>query len=209
MKKVFFFVVVTLGVCSQTFAQTPKQTLQLQATEAKRIVIEAPASLPDGTTKMTLPSSNAVGYLQNDGNGNLSWQTSVQASRAGLAQWYENNYGTGATFMDLNGTTPGGIPHMVSPFGGGLSGLSMVINPPGNLGTGTITATVWVDPVGAAPLAATTLSVSITGNNDFGFTDISATPIAFGPGDKIFILLDDLGTFAPNTDVIVTLFANF
>src|SRR6185503_13506785 len=94
----------------------------------------------NGLAGYNWPAAHAGGYLQNDGNGNLSWQTSIQASRAGLGSWFQNNYGTGAINMAVSGTTV--LPAIVSPFGGGLSGVSILITAPGGNPGGALTATV-------------------------------------------------------------------
>jgi hypothetical protein len=145
------------------------------------------------------PAAHAAGYLQNNGTGTLTWTNSVQASRAGLASWYKNNYGTGNQVIDVAGTD---VPTVVSPFGGGLSGVSMKINPAGT--GGTLIATVTKNNV------ATTLTVTINNvGQSFAFTDISGAPINFIAGDEIGVSVNDPGGFAPNTDIVVTVFANF
>lgn len=150
------------------------------------------------------PTSHSPGYLQNNGSGGLSWQSSLQASRAGLGNWFVNNYGTGVVNMPVAGTTI--LTAIVSPFGGGLSGVSITVTPPGGT-SGTLVASVTKNGV------ITPLSVTLIGNgggNFFAFTDATASPVSFNAGDQIGVeLTDGANTFAPNVDVLVTIFANF
>lgn len=145
------------------------------------------------------PGSHATGYLQNDGSGNLSWQTSVQASRAGLGTWFENNYSGGAVIMDVSGTS---IKFIGSAFPGGISGVSIVC---GSAGTnGTLTATVTLNGV------ATTLTCTVNGNagEQFAFAT-PASPIPFVAGQRIGVNLNDAGFTPNNNDILITVFANF
>lgn len=145
------------------------------------------------------PASHSAGYLQNDGSGNLSWQTSVQASRAGIGSWFENNYSGGAVVMAVSGTT---IPFVGSAFPGGISGVSIVC---GNAGTaGTLTATVTLNGV------ATSLTCTVNGTTGQQFAFATpASPIAFVAGQRIGVNLNDAGFSPNNNDVLVTVFANF
>jgi hypothetical protein len=157
----------------------------------------------NGATGYNWPTTHAPGYLQNNGTGGLSWQSSLQASRAGLGNWFTNNYGTGVLAMPVSGTTI--LTAIVSPFGGGLSGVSILVTPPGGNVGGALTATVTKNG------AATLLTVTLPGGaGPFAFTDFSATPVAFNAGDQIGVTVTDgANTFAPNVDILVTVFANF
>jgi hypothetical protein len=157
----------------------------------------------NGATGYNWPTTHAPGYLQNNGTGGLSWQSSLQASRAGLGNYFTNNYGTGVLAMPVSGTTI--LTAIVSPFGGGLSGVSILVTPPGGNVGGSLVATVTKNGV------ATGLTVTLLGGAGFfAFTDFTATPVAFNAGDQIGVsVTDGANTFAPNVDILVTVFANF
>lgn len=154
----------------------------------------------NNVTGYNWPASHQAGFLQNNGSGGLSWGNSVAASRAGIGTWFQNNYGGGATVMDVSGTT---VAQIASAFPGGLSGVSVVLD---NVPTvGTLTCTVTLNGV------PTALTVTINGNigQTFNFTDISGAPIAFNAGDRVGVDLNDVG-FAPNNmDILVTVFATY
>jgi len=189
-----------LGTFSNTpFSLITNNTTRMSIAATGGVTISGDLDGINGLTGYNWPVAHAAGFLQNNGTGTLSWQSSLQASRAGIGTWYKNNYGTGNQIIDVAGTD---LPTIVPPFAGGLSGVSMKINPPCT--GGTLIATVTQNG------AATGLTVIInTIGDSFAFTDISGTPINFAAGDEIGVTVNDPGGFAPNTDILVTIFANF
>lgn len=150
------------------------------------------------------PAANpgAVAFLRNDGSGNLTWLTgSTAADRAGIGTWHAQNVGGGtSTFtIPVSGTN---MNHVVLPFAGSITGVTIAVND--SRTAGTLTATVTLNG------AATALTTQINGTGtDFAHTAVAAGTITFVAGDRIGIDMSK-ATFTPTTaDMLVTVFVQF
>lgn len=158
---------------------------------------------------LSWPAANpgVAGFLRNDGSGNLSWATSVNADRSSIGNWYEVNVGSGTTnqIVDVAGAGGGGITEFGIPFAGSVTGIAVTLE--NDCNGGTLTCEVLINGTPTGLIA--TITDSGGGADKYSFSSQASGLDTFVAGDRIQVRFSTTVGYGANGDAYFTVYGNF
>jgi hypothetical protein len=153
------------------------------------------------------PGVHTDGFMKNDGAGNLSWATSVNADRSSIGNWYEVNVGTGTTnqIVDVAGAGGGGITEFAVPFAGSITGIAVTLE--NDCNGGVFTCEVLIN--GAATGLIATVTDTGGAADKYGFIAQATGLDNFAAGDRVQVRFTTTAGYGANGDAYFTVYGNF